>query len=398
MDAPLLLDLVIGLILVGRVLVGVRDGFLVGMLSLVGMAAGAAGGVWAGMRLVDLVPTPDSSRWLRTVTLMIVVLVGVALGEAIFGGLARRIRDSSRAKGLDAFFGGLTAAVVMGVVVWFLLSAIRPLAPEPFTRAIEQSRVYQVLDATVPDRFNEWPGRAADVVLTELPKVFGGEEPELPIPEPANDVLDDPRVQQAAPGVVQVRTDSPSCRADSEGSGWVVSPQRVVTNAHVVAGSSTVSVSVAGRGPQLDAQVVAFDPDLDLAILAVPAMTSAPLGRASENQPVGAAAVAAGFPWGGPFTLTPSRIRGTVVENGTDIYGDPGMAREVYAIRGTVRPGNSGGPLLTSDGRVAGTVFAMSAVDGQTGYVLTDAATAPLLEQAAELAEPVATGGCLVAS
>ena len=84
-------------------------------------------------------------------------------------------------------------------------------------------------------------------------------------------------------------------------------------------------------------------------------------------------------------------IRGTIIENNTDLYGGPGVAREVYAIRGVVRPGNSGGPLLTADGRVAGTVFAMSALDPQTGYVLTDAATAPLLDAAGALSEPVPT-------
>lgn len=290
----------------------------------------------------------------------------------------------------------MAAALVVGVLAWFLLSAMRPFAPEPLARSIEQSRVYQTLDGIVPDRFDELPGRAAEVLVTELPKVFGGDEPVLPAAEPDPGVLDNPQVQQAASGVVRVSTQAPNCRSDSSGSGWVVSPQRVVTNAHVVAGSSAVRVSVTGTGPQLAAEIVAFEPDLDLAILAVPALDAAPLPRAPENQPVGSDTVAAGFPWGGSYTLNQSRIRGTVVENGGDIYGGPGVAREVYAIRGTVRPGNSGGPLLTADGRVAGTVFAMSAIDAQTGYVLTDAATAPLLESAAMLAEPVPAGGCLV--
>lgn len=395
MDAPLLLDLIVGLVIVGRAVVGMRNGFLVGSLSLFGVLAGAAGGVWAGLWLVDQVPTPDQSRLFRTVTLLVVSLIGIALGEAVLGSLARRIRGHDRAKGFDAFLGGLSAAVVAGALVWFLLGAIRPFAPEFLSSAIGQSRVYHLLDVTVPDRFNELPGRAADVLVKGLPKVFGGDEPQLPTHEPDGTVLGDPRVQQAASGVVQVQTLAPNCRSDSAGSGWVVSDQRVVTNAHVVAGSSTVGVSVTGTGPLLDAQVVAFDPDLDLAILAVPALEAAPLPRAPESQPQGADAIAAGFPWGGPFSLSESRIRGTVVEEGADIFGGPGIAREVYAIRGVVRPGNSGGPLLTVDGRVAGTVFAMSAVDDQTGYVLTDAATAPMLDQAAALADPVPTGACL---
>lgn len=113
---------------------------------------------------------------------------------------------------------------------------------------------------------------------------------------------------------------------------------------------------------------------------------AAALPRAPENLPVGADVVAAGFPWAARTPSARAASGGTVIENGADIYGEQGITREVYSIRGQVRSGNSGGPLLTPDGRVAGTVFAMSALDPQTGYVLTDAATAPLLDAAGALA------------
>lgn len=396
MDAAGWLDVFIGLLILARAVFGARNGFTVGTLGLIGLVAGAAAGFWAAPRVVGLFPILDSSRILRSTTIIMVVLGGIAIGEAIFGTLGHRLRGRDRAKGPDAFFGAIAAALVMSFVVWFVVTAVRPFVPPAIAGVISQSRVYLALDMAVPDRFNELPGRAVDVLQSELPQVFGGAEPELPAPEPDTDSLSRPEIQQAASSIVQVRTDAPTCRSDSAGSGWVVAPERVVTNAHVVAGSSWVGVSVGGRGPWQDTSVVAYDPDLDLAILAVPGLVAAALPRAPENLPLGADVVAAGFPWGGPYTLSQGRIRGTVIENGADIYGEQGITREVYSIRGQVRSGNSGGPLLTPDGRVAGTVFAMSALDPQTGYVLTDAATAPLLDAAGALSEPVPTGGCLV--
>lgn len=394
MDGGQVLDLVLGLILLGRGLYGLRTGFVAGLFSLVGLLAGGWAGVWAGPQLVALSPALDANRLGRSLGLIGAVILGAVLGELLLGSIGRQLRGGKRARGLDAVGGLISAVLVVAVVAWTLLSAVRPVTPPVLGQAIDQSRVYQVLDQAVPDRFNEFPGRAVDAIVAQLPEVFGGDEPILPIPEPDNDAVNTPQVQQAAASIVQVRTDAPSCATDSAGSGWVVAPQRVVTNAHVVAGSAQVAVSVTGTGPALAATVVGFDPDLDLAILVVPELAAAPLARA-EPLAAGTDAVAAGFPWGGPYALSATRIRGTVIENGTDIFGEPGVPREVYAIRGVVRPGNSGGPLLTGDGRVAGTVFAMSLVDAQTGYVLTDAATASWLDQASALVDPVPTGGCV---
>lgn len=399
MQASLVLDLIVVIIVIGRAAVGARNGLVVGSLSLIGVVAGAVAGLWAAPRLVELIGVLDANRLARSITLIAVVVIGIGLGEVIFGALGRRLRGTKkkRATGLDAVLGGIAAALVVALTSWFVLTAIRPLAPAELGRAIDQSHSYQILDAAVPDQLNELPARTVDLVLTEIPKIFGGDEPQLPIPEPDTDALGNPQVQQAAASIVQVRTDAPNCRSDSTGSGWVAAPQRVVTNAHVVAGSSSVTVAVGGTGTPLSANVVAFDPDLDLAILAVPGLAAAPLVRASENQQPGTDAIAAGFPWGGPYTASQLRVRGTVTENGADIYGDTEVARQVYSLRGVVRPGNSGGPLLTDDGRVAGTVFAMSAIDAQTGYALTDAATASWLDAAPALSAPVPAGACLAA-
>lgn len=390
------IDLLVVIAIIGRAITGFRTGLIGGVIGLVGVLGGAAFGVWAGPQLIELIPALDAGRAIRTITLIAAVGIAALLGDLIAGRIKNRIRRGKKPKGIDAFLGAIASAVVMAFICWFTLAAVRPIAPAALGTAIEESRSYQVLDEVVPDQFDQLPGQAADILVTELPKVFGGDEPTLPIPEPDTDSLDSAGVQAAAASIVQVFSDAPNCRNDSAGSGWVVAPQRVVTNAHVVAGASTVTISVGGTSPQLETSVVAFDEDLDLAILAVPALDAPALERAPENQTAGDDAVAAGFPYGGPYQLSASRIRGTVTESDTDIYGGPGISREVYAIRGVVRPGNSGGPLLTDDGRVAGTVFAMSTMDAQTGYVLTDAATASYLDAAAGYSEPIAAGSCMV--
>ncbi len=395
MTAAMVLDALVVVTMVVRTILGVRRGLLVGVLGLVGVVGGAIAGIWAGPRLIELLPALDSSRLSRSVALLVAFFLGIAIGETIAGAIARRMRGSDRAKGGDALFGGLVAALMVCLVSWFLLTAVRPISPPLLTQAINESRAYQAIDQAVPDQFNNLPARTVDLLRTEMPKVFGGDEPVLPVPEPDNDALGNPEVQQAANSVVQVLSDAPACRTDSSGSGWVVAPQRVVTNAHVVSGAQTVSVRVTSANLVLDATVVGFDPNLDLAVLAVPQLTAAPLPRAVESQPTGADAIAAGYPWGGSYTASQVRVRGTVTEQGGNIYAELGIAREVYAFRGVVRPGNSGGPLLTPDGRVAGTVFAMSLVDPNTGYALTDAASAALLDAAASLVDPVPTGACV---
>ncbi len=395
MSGAHILDAVTLLIALGRGMYGWRTGFLAGLFSLLGMLAGGIGGLWAGPRLLELLPGVAAHRVGRSSLLVGALLVGATLGELLIGAIGRRMRGGDRAHGVDAAAGLVAAVLAVGVLAWGVLTATRPVAPNALGRAIDDSTVFRALDEAIPDSFNQWPGRAVDAVASRLPGIFGGQEPSLPVPEPDAAAGNAPGVQAAADSIVQVRSDAPQCGTDSTGSGWVAAWQRVITNAHVVAGSRTVEVSVGGTGPALTATVVGFDPDLDLAVLAVPGLAAEPLAR-SAVLAAGADAAAAGFPWGGPYTVSPARIRGTITEQGSDIFGEAGIPREVYAIRGVVRPGNSGGPLLTVDGQVAGTVFAMSVTDAETGYALTDQATDGWLAAAATLSEPVPTGGCLV--
>jgi S1-C subfamily serine protease len=177
-----------------------------------------------------------------------------------------------------------------------------------------------------------------------------------------------------------------------EGTGFVVAPERVMTNAHVVAGVSSPVVTVPD-GDTLEARVVVFDPRIDVAVLAVPGLDR-PALTFRDDLARGTDAAVVGYPDNGPLSTEPVRVRGEHALLGRDIYGDDTVNRDVISIRGTVRPGNSGGPLVADDGVVYGMVFAASLTDPETGYALAVSELGPALEDAPAAVEPVSTAAC----
>jgi S1-C subfamily serine protease len=176
-----------------------------------------------------------------------------------------------------------------------------------------------------------------------------------------------------------------------EGSGFVYARERVMTNAHVVAGIAEPTVQIGGVGRTYEARVVLFDPQKDVAVLYVPGL-KAPVLRFDDDAERGEAAVVAGYPEDGDLNLQAATVANRVRATGQNIYNDGTATREIYSIRSTVRPGNSGGPLLTTDGRVFGVVFARSTTDAETGYVLTADEVGSDARDAAAATAPVDTG------
>jgi S1-C subfamily serine protease len=177
-----------------------------------------------------------------------------------------------------------------------------------------------------------------------------------------------------------------------EGSGFVISPGRVMSNAHVVAGSETVTVDAGGQ--EYEAFVVSYDPAADISILDVPDLPAPALEFVTEDAPDGTDAVVLGYPGGGDFTPTAARVRERIELNGPDIYQKSTVSRHVYTIRGQVRQGNSGGPMIDREGRVLGVVFGAAVDDPDTGFVLRYSEIARQLMNVNNTA-PVATGACV---
>ncbi len=390
-----LLDVALLLVLLAYAVSGLRQGFVVSALSLGGFLLGAV----VGMKfLPDLVAGWDPG-WRRTLVLVVGVLAvgwfGQVLGS-LLGNQLRGVVSWRPARALDAALGALASVAVVGLVVWFVAGAVRGGPLPALSRAVASSAVVRVIDEVVPPRASELFTTFRQVVeAQDFPRVFIGTAPE-PI---ASVAPPDPGVVDAASGsaaasIVKVTGNAPACGRGREGTGFVVSPERVVTNAHVVAAVDEPSVQVGGLGERLAADVVLFDPDRDLAVLAVPGM-AAPALSVGDQLGADADAVVAGFPLDGPYVAVPARVREVLRAQGQDIYSTSTVVRQVYSLAARVEPGNSGGPLLDSGGEVVGVVFARSLDDAGTGYAMTLGEVAPVRGAAAGARDRVPTGACI---
>lgn len=400
MSAAHLLDLVLAVVLLTHALKGWRVGGIASVAATAGTLLGGGLTLWAAPGLVKRYLTATSSTG-QGVMVLVLVLLGATLGEVLFGGIGQRLRVRAERRGLrllDAASGCVVGLLVTSLVVATLATAIQPALPASLSTAMSRSKVLAGMEDVVPDATENWAnGLTRTLGSAGFPRVFSGltNEPELPVAAPDTAAARTAAVRRAEASIVKVQADATACDQEHEGSGWVVAAHRVVTNAHVVAGSTSLYVQRATSSRHITARVVAFDPKLDLAILDVPGL-GAPALRTAGALARGTSTVVAGYPLDGGYTVRAARIRGTVTAAGDDIYGQAGVQREVYSVNATVQPGNSGGPLLTQQGTVAGTVFARSTSSASTGYALTTRATSTMLARAASDTSTAATGSCAV--
>ena len=400
-----LLDLVLVVLALAAAVAGARRGLVLGLAS----AAGALGGGLAAIQLMppivrwaadhhgDMVPRHLVGQRLLVV---IAVLVAAMAVEAAAVHAARPVHAAlhrGRIAVADAVGGALFEVIAFLLVAWLVASAAA-LNPDAQWRAqIRGSAVLHAVEMAAPDELRQWSTRLNRMLQREVMPYFLAPFGAAPVPAPTIGPPDPgavaPIMGNAAGAVVKVLGVAPSCGRASEGTGFVYAPQRIMTNAHVVAGTRTTQVQVRG-GQVFDARVVVFDPARDLAVLYVPQLTRAPLPFTFSVR-TGQAAVVAGYPGGGGFTAVPARIAGAQRVAGPDIYYNRQVTREVFTLRAPVRPGHSGGPLLTTGGRVAGVVFAASADLPEVGYALTAREAAADADRGRTATEAVSTRGCM---
>ncbi len=382
---------------------GFRRGLICSITSFVGFIIGAAIGVQVAPGLArGVLKAPsnaiaaDQALGQRLVSLG-VVLVLAAIGNFLGQLAGRKLRaliEKTPFGPVDGVGGAVVSVVTLLVVAWLFALALA-YAPAPtLARQIHRSVVLQTIDKAVPNGGQ----RVVSALLREvqqhdLPAVSGPFAtllaPAVAAPDPA---VVPTATRTAANSILKITGDAPSCSRSIEGSGFVYSPQHVITNAHVVAGVSSPRVGVPGGG-QLAAKVVLYDSNRDIAVLYVPGLTRAPLKLAGEVGS-GTSAVVAGYPQNGPFTAVAARIAARTDVSGPNIYQSKTVTRQVYTIRGKVRPGNSGGPLLSADGAVYGVVFAASVDQSNVGYALTNGEIANDVAAGRSLTESVSTHGC----
>lgn len=374
---------------------GWRQGFVAGLLSFGGFLTGALAAALLLPRILEGMALPE---FLRAVLLATAILGAALLGQAIASVLGRRLRSAMTWRGVqvvDSAAGAALNVVALAVVLWIVATAVGLVPSLTVAREIRSSLVLRTLDSAVPDQARDvFSGLRNAVDASGLPRVFSGfgQYAGPQVPAPNSRLLRDPAVRAAWPSLVKVT--SFACDAVVTGSGFAYARDRILTNAHVVAGAGQPTIRIPGDPAVYDATVVAIDPRLDLAVLRVDGLPAPPLAFATRAAQTGDGAVVAGFPGGGDLEAGAARIRARLDARGEDIYGRSGVVRDVYSFRGTVVPGNSGGPLLAPSGRVYGVVFAAGLGEEETGYALTAQQTAPIAAQGARATEPVDTGRC----
>ena len=377
---------------------GWRNGFVSGLLSFFGFLVGGLIGVYLAPLLLGGLNVDGTIGLAITAGLVIACAVSGQLVTSIAG---RKLHDRitwEPARVVDNIGGAVLNVLAIAILGWILAATATALPSSEVSAQVRSSRLLATLDNFVPSQARDMVASLRNLVDTSgLPQLFDnfGVLPPAPVDPPSAAVVSNKAVQRSLHSVVRVQGSAPSCDSGFTGSGFVAAPGRILTNAHVIAGVESPRVDVPGQG-RLRATTVYFDPRIDVAILDVSGL-EAPVLQMSGPIDRGTNTVIAGYPGGGEMTATAARVRGKLggdIARGTDIYGKPGVPREVYALRGKARPGNSGGPLLTAEGKVAGVVYAQAMDDQDMAFALTAAQVSKAISVGRNATQEVSTGQC----
>ncbi|MFE9842524.1 MarP family serine protease [Streptomyces goshikiensis] len=372
------LDILLLVAAVWFAIVGYRQGFVVGILSVIGFLGG-------GLVAVALLPliwdwaTNNGTEVTTPVVVIAVVaiIICASIGQALTTHLGNRLRRNitwSPARALDATGGALVNVVAMLLVAWLIGSALAGTSLPTLGKQVRNSKVLLGVSRVVPTQTNTWfSDFSSTLARNGFPQVFSpfSNEPITAVQAPDPDLATGPVAAAAKRSIVKVVGTAPGCSKVLEGTGFVFAPGKVMTNAHVVGGVGEPTVQIGGEGKLYDGKVVLYDWQRDIAVLDVPKLKAPVLEFTEKDAVTGSDAIVAGFPENGGYDVRAARVRTRINANGPDIYHRGTVRRDVYSLFATVRQGNSGGPLLTPDGKVYGVVFAKSLDDPNTGYALT---------------------------
>jgi S1-C subfamily serine protease len=371
---------------------GYWQGFIAGAFATAGLLLGG----FLGIKLAPvLLGDVNPSLWVSLAAL-VVVLVCASFGQAVLQFTGARIRSRVRwqpARALDAIGGAALSMAAVLVVAWALGVAVSGAKLPWASNEVRASRVLDRVDSVMPTDAVEVLNEFNDVVGSSFfPRYLEPFAPEriTTVQRPPGRIARDPDVARAEQSVFKIRGEN-SCGRGVEGTGFLYGPGRVMTNAHVVAGVSSPDILVGER--EIRSKVVYYNPETDIAVLSAGGLRAAELRFDRGGRPRQGAAVL-GYPQDGPFDVQAARIRGQQRLRSADIYGTGTVVREVFSVRSLVRPGNSGGPLVSSAGTVLGVVFAASVTDSDTGYALTAKQVAPAAADGLTARDAVSTGDC----
>ncbi|WP_148573745.1 MarP family serine protease [Nocardioides caldifontis] len=386
------LDVILLVLLLAYAVSGYWQGFITGAFATGGLLIGGLLGIWLSPQLLGDV---EPSVWVSLGALFI-VLVGASLGQALLQLVGARIRDRitwQPVRAVDAVGGAALSVVAVLVVAWALGVAVSGARLPWVSDQVRDSQVLRQVNDVMParavqalDSFNRVVGSSF------FPRYLEPFAPEriVQVGPPPRGIATDPQVRAAAASVLKIHGEN-NCDQGVEGTGFLYQPDRIMTNAHVVAGVDRPRVLT--EDGEAEATVVYYNPDIDVAVLAVEDLGLPHLSFDLGGEAPDPGAVL-GYPEDGPYDVQGARIRAEQRLRSPDIYGNGTVVREVFSVRSTIRPGNSGGPLVSPEGRVLGVVFAASVKDRSTGYVLTAEQVAGAAAQGRENDSAVDTLTC----
>ncbi|MYU25857.1 MarP family serine protease [Streptomyces sp. SID8352] len=371
------LDILLLVAAVWFAIVGFRQGFVVGVLSVTGFLGGGLAAVYLLPVLWDALTDNAEVGTAAAVVAVVIVIVCASVGQALTTHLGNKLRRHitwTPARALDATGGALVNVVALLLVAWLIGSALAGTTLPTLGKEVRGSKVLLGVSRALPERADTWFADFSSVLAQNgFPQVFSpfSNEPITDVRPPDPELADSAVARRAQRSIVKVMGTATGCGKVLEGTGFVFAERRVMTNAHVVGGVDEPTVQIGGEGRLYDATIVLYDWRRDIAVLDVPELDAPALRFAEKDAAGGDSAIVAGFPENGAYDVRAARVRGRITANGPDIYRRDTVRRDVYSLYATIRQGNSGGPLLTPEGEVYGVVFAKSLDDADTGYALT---------------------------
>ena len=388
-------DVLVLLLAVLAAVSGAFQGVIIALPSLVGVILGAIAGIRLAPLVVDLFTNPAAKVAFAVATVVFLVALGEALG--VWAGRKLRTKiNLDKLSGVDKTLGAIVQASVVFVIAWLIATPLTTVSGLPgLAKAIKSSVVLGGVNDVMPEAAHSLPTQLRKLLdASGFPSIVDPfqQAPSADIAPPDTALQKSAIVSQVHRSVVKIRGNATSCSRSLEGSGFVIAPQRVMTNAHVVAGTDEVAIETTeGRFP---ARVVYFNPEVDIAVLAVPRFGVKALTLADQAAQAGDSAIVLGYPLDGPYTTTPARIRSRINLHGPNIYESKTVQRDVFTVRAAIRSGNSGGPMIDPSGRVIGVVFGAAVEDPDTGFTLTANQVRSEVDAAPAQSAQVSTGAC----
>jgi S1-C subfamily serine protease len=388
-----LFDLLTAAVIVAAVIAGTRTG----ALPQIGGIAGAVAGLLLSLNLASwmvsqtsgLEPVP------RVAVVLGAIIAAVLIGEAIGSAAGRAVADrlgQGVLSGMDRVAGAALGAAQAILIIW-LAGGLLAVGPFPtIGRSASESFSMHVIDAYLPPPTRVIGQIAGALDASGLPSVFVGLEPAPLAPVDLPGAAAARQISANAQGGT-ARVVTVACSTQVTGTAELIAPGYLVTNAHVVAGARSIRVELGAQ--EVSAEPVAFDPELDVALLHAPGIKGTVLRFATDIPGRGTEAAAIGYPGGGPMAVIPAGVTGSYPATGRDIYNQAVIDRTIIELRAAIQPGDSGGPLILVDGTIGGLVFAESRTDSSVGYALTPTAVAVAVQPAIGRTNPVDVGPCI---